>query len=147
MNQDAVIKTFDDLSREQYEFLLQARNGAALSDMKGGVLNAMLDKDLVRVVNFENVKATNSIAGIVLSEDGIRVMNIADERNRDAGAGISAPPLSENVKDAEATDAQAPAPVVSEENVIPALTVEGKPAPHADESAAKVKGETNSKRR
>lgn len=125
----------DKMSKDEAKFLLIARGGLALYDADDKMLDNMIEKGLVAVVGFTHVKASNPIQGIVLSEEGIKLMNIVDNRQWDTPTAlISQPPAQLQPNGADtATGAVAPAPVTSEENAIPALTVEGKPAPNAQE--------------
>lgn len=97
----------NDLSKDEIEFLKIARRGIALYDVDKKVFNSVYDKGLVDTVSFQHVRADSGINGVVLTEEGIKIMNIIDQRYRERpDVSIAAPPVERNSTESPASDAQ-----------------------------------------
>lgn len=72
----------NDLTDDEIKFLYDVRNGIALDDVDGNVFNDLYLDGFVDVVDFTNIRASTAIKGVVLSEEGFKIMNVLEERER-----------------------------------------------------------------
>ncbi len=72
---NAVIK---NLSEVQIRTLRYARLGFGLGGSDERTVSALVERGLVRIAPFENARASNSIDGILTTEDGEKVLQTID---------------------------------------------------------------------
>jgi len=70
----------DKMASDDVDFLLAARQGIALTDIPDVTLKHLMDEDLVQIVPFDNPRATNAIKGVIVTENGTKVLNVIDSR-------------------------------------------------------------------
>ena len=98
------------LGDDEIEFLLAARQGVALSEANDHTVKVMQEHNLIDIIPFDHPRAYNAIRGVVPSEDGVKVLNVIDDRKwADARTGISSEPaqaesLNEALVNAQATE-------------------------------------------
>lgn len=84
----------NELTEEQTDFILAAREGIALSDVDEDIFRDLYDAGYLEVINFSHPRARNSIKGVVLSEDGVKITNVLDSRHwAEPETHISAEPV------------------------------------------------------
>lgn len=71
-----IIKHMSDSAKE---FLFQARAGIPMAEAHKSTLKSLEQDGPVRVANFENVRATNSIQGILTTEDGDKILQTIEQ--------------------------------------------------------------------
>lgn len=69
-----------ELSDAQIELLLAAREGIPYYEAEGRTFDKLNELGLVTIVPFDHPRASNSINGVIPSEDGVKVLNELDNR-------------------------------------------------------------------
>ena len=77
---DAETLVDKELSKAEVDFILAAREGVALSDVDEDIFRDLYERELVEVINFSHPRARNSIKGVVVTEDGVKITNVIDSR-------------------------------------------------------------------
>lgn len=81
------------LGDDEIEFLLAARQGVALSEANDHTVKVMQEHGLIDIIPFDHPRAYNAIRGVVPSEDGVKVLNVIDDRKwADARNGLNSEP-------------------------------------------------------
>lgn len=70
----------EDLTDEQIDFLVASRQGAALHDVDDKTFRNLSDRGFVQIVPFDHPRATNAILGVIPTDDGIKILNVLDDR-------------------------------------------------------------------
>lgn len=88
----------NDLKDDEIDYLVAARQGFALDDVPDAILKTLIDHGLVDIVPFDHPRAVNAIKGVVVSEAGVKILNVIDNRrwNEELETLASPPVISEN---------------------------------------------------
>lgn len=80
---DATNLLDNELTKDETNFLLAARQGVAVHDADDAILRHLIELDLVQIVPFDHPRATNAIVGVIPTESGTKILNILDSRKWD----------------------------------------------------------------
>jgi len=95
------------LGDDEVAFLLAARQGVALSEAETHTVKVMQEHGLIDILPFDHPRASNAILGVVPSEDGVKVLNVIDDRKwAEAANPISSEPAGSEEKDEALVAAQ-----------------------------------------
>jgi len=95
------------LGGDEIDFLLAARQGVALQDVEDHTMKVMKEHNLIDILPFDHPRASNAILGVVPSEDGVKVLNVLDDRKwAEARNGISSEPAMPEENDEAVLNAQ-----------------------------------------
>lgn len=95
------------LGQDEIDFLLAARQGVALQDAEDHTMKVMKEHNLVDILPFDHPRAYNAILGVVPSEDGVKVLNVLDDRKwAEARNGINSEPAMPEKTDEALVNAQ-----------------------------------------
>lgn len=74
MEHAAVIETVKHLSDKDKDFLAKAQGGIPLYEADSKHTKALMEKGLLKEIKYEYVHATTSVPGVILSDDGQKVL-------------------------------------------------------------------------
>jgi len=98
------------LGDDDIDFLLAARQGVALQDVEDHTMKVMKEHNLIDILPFDHPRASNAILGVVPSEDGVKVLNVLDDRKWAAATNsISSEPAMPEENDEAVLNAQSTA--------------------------------------
>lgn len=76
-------RVLGQLTEDQLVLLSQAEQGVAVKELDGELLASLHDKGFVRIAPFSNVRAFQSIAGVVLTEDGVKLLEALKQKDEE----------------------------------------------------------------